>query len=200
MKHYYPKLVQKWEIQSKFEEDKDFEYGVNAAKLSHLLNSANPHEEEEIKRLNLPKVPKPNLIVLVGESGIGKTASICAYAKILRSERHPVIFYSFGKPETKDDISLDTFLKKVFGSDDIKKVCEFLKKAYYSKGITPTLILDNIHYCQYDDCHLASHILTTINQQLYQFLRLNIIMLSSVNNFAYKMETGSFIFQIFAFY
>lgn len=195
---YLPKIFLKRKIQAKFEENEGFQIHVKAANLSHLLQSQDPRDHEEIKRLNLQIKPKPNLIVLIGESGIGKTASISAYAMILRSQGHPVFYYSLSKSPEKAAITLDTFLQGAFGKCEIEEVCEIIEKLYCSKGITPTLIIDDIHFCQ-NDGKLASDVLTTINKLFYQRLELNIVMLSSVNKFAYRMTTGYFSQVFFEF-
>ena len=150
------------------------------------------HETSEIKRLGLAPTPKANLIVLIGESGIGKTTSVAKYSKILREQGQPVYYLSVDKTDKKT-LTKSSFLMRAFGTDDIEQICDVIYKNYTLKGKKATLIIDNIHYLQNNGV-LCSSILTTINNQFFQGLNMNVIMVSSVNDFAYRMDDGKIFF------
>ena len=48
------------------------------------------------KRIKIPK-NKPSLAIIVGESGIGKTTSICHYVQELRADNKPVLYHLCSK-------------------------------------------------------------------------------------------------------
>ena len=166
----------------KFQKEENFINAVKKANLSEKLTSNNPHDLPEIKRLQLPKFPRSNLILLVGESGIGKTASICLYAKILSDQGHPVLYYSLDQ----QTIKLESFLLDAFGTTRITEIYNMINKNFVSKNITPTMIIDNIHYCQ-NDLKSASDLLNFINDKLFQKIGCNVIMVSSNNSCTCKL-------------
>ena len=141
----------------------------------------------EIKRLILTPTPQNSLSVLIGESGIGKSSSVCKYARILREQGEPVYYVSLIKQDKP--MTRDTFLMNLFGTEDFQKIYDVLEKNYTVKGKTATLIIDNIHYLQHNGV-LCSSILSTLNLGFFQMLKMNVIMLSAVNDFAYKMNYG----------
>ena len=171
-----------WQIRRKFEKSNSFLPFSKSLNLNNQLENA--HEAIEIKRLGLSSIPTENLAIIVGESGIGKTTSICHYAKVLREQGYPVYYFTV---QNGKDFSLESFLMKAFGTSNLEVIYNEIEKRYTSKGKTATFIIDNIHYCEND----ASAILTTLNTTFFQALKMNIIMLSSVNWFAYDMETGA---------
>lgn len=195
LRDLFAKLYFPQNIVLKFETEDNFSYSLNESNLSGISLSKNPHNLPEIARLHLPKIPTPKLIVLIGDSGIGKTSSICLYAKILRKEGNPVYYYSFRKPE-KEDISLSTFLKDAFGTEKPEEVIDAISNIYSKKNMTPTFIIDNIHFCQ-NEGELASPIFNFINDTLFQKLRLNVVMLSSNFTFVERMATEVFFLFIF---
>ena len=150
------------------------------------------HEAIEIKRLELAATPQKSLAVLIGESGIGKSTSVCKYAKILRAQGHPV-YYFVMKKRDKKNLTFNSFLMEAFGTENFQQIYDVIKENYTLKGKNATLIIDNIHYCQNNGV-LCSSILTTLNNYFFQMLKMNIIMVSAVNDFAYRMNDGIVFF------
>ena len=187
--HIYQNIV------LKFETEDNFSFSLNGSNLSEISLSKNPHDLPEISRLHLPKIPTPKLIVLFG---FGKTSSICLYVKILREEGNPVYYYSFKKAE-KEDVSLSNFLKDAFGTEKPEEVCDTITKIYSKKNMTPTFVIDNIHFCQ-NDGELATPIFTFIHDTLFQKVGLNIVMLSSNFTFVMRMATEVEFFFFFLHY
>ena len=138
---------------------------------------------------------QPTLSIVVGESGIGKTTEICTYAKELREQGHPVIYYSF---QQKNVYKFEDFLISAFGTTDLNIITDTIGENYTDKGIFPTLILDNIHYAKKDG-KIDEGLLTFLNVTFYQALKMEIIMLSSVNRVAYEIE-NCYFFVFFLYY
>ena len=134
---------------------------------------------------------KPNesiLAVMVGESGIGKTTEICQYAEKFSSEGHSVRYVNLDK---NANYKFEELLKKIFGTSDEEMIIGTIRKQFTNKGKVPTLILDNIHYAVINE-KIDQGLLTFLNGQLYQGLKMAIIMLASVNGAAYEIDKCNF--------
>ena len=180
--HSQAKVLQKHDIEevivNKFE--KNAKFITFSRKMTDLI---------EIDRLRLPKAPQSqSLVVLVGESGIGKTTSICNYAKLLREKGFPVYYIYLNKGPK----NINTFLMENFETENLNEIGDIINKNYNNQNKIATLIVDNIHVCQKDG-ELFSDILTTLNNTFCQDLKMNVIMVSSQNEFAYKMNRGIII-------
>ena len=129
---------------------------------------------------------------MVGESGIGKTTSVMAFAHKLHQKGQPVIVTSLEKNQKFD---LEAFLIKVFGTNDRDLLETVLQNEFISKNKIPLLIIDNIHYALDENKKINEQLLTCLNN-FYQRRQLSVIMLSSVNNSAYEIMNCIFFYII----
>lgn len=134
---------------------------------------------------------EPTLAVVVGSSGIGKTTSICKYAKQLRDEGTPVLYISADKDKYYDK---KTFLQENFGTSKKNEIYGILKKLYKGKTQSPaTIIIDNIHFCKIEKNKIDPDLLTFLHK-LHQGLKMSIILLTSAHNAGYGIQSGNIYF------
>ena len=159
-----------------------------------FISRGNITDDPFIKsRLQIDK-KVPTLAIVIGESGIGKTTSICKYVEGLRNSKDPVpvMFISVQKDPTK--FNLKDFYESSFGTNDTVKIYETLRKLFGDREKTnkdpATIIIDNIQYCRDENGKIHSGLLTFFNNILYQGLGMSIILTSSVNNAAYEIDQG----------
>ena len=182
-------ILAKFEIDNGFLSFAETKFDNNKPKEPHTNKDLQEmHDVIEIRRLNLSSTPENRLTVLVGESGIGKSTSVCKYAKILRQQGSPVYYFCMNKRDKKS-MTISSFLMDLFGTDNLQQIYDVIENNYTSKGKTATLIIDNIHFCQNKGVFCSS-ILTTLNNTFFQRLKMNVIMSSSVNDYAYRMNYG----------
>ena len=145
-----------------------------------------------IERIPINK-SAPTLAIVVGESGIGKTTSICKYAKQLRDEGVPVLYYWADK---KKEYDFNKFLKQNFGTSNDDEIYDILRKLYKGKTKIPaTIIIDNIHVCTVEKNKIDPGLLSFLNK-LHQGLKMSIILLSSVNKVGYAIKTGNAFYYL----
>ena len=127
--------------------------------------------------------PECSLLVIVGESGIGKSTALKEYAKKLRKENIPVMYISI---ERDKPFIFQSFLMDVFGTTNRNDFSNVIRKFEMS----PTLIVDNIQLAKNDDGTLNEKLLTFLNGFLMQSLGMKIILLSSQNRIASEIKSG----------
>ena len=178
----YGEYKTKWHILKQFK--------TNISHLDFLPRNSNSGETlKQEKRMNF-EPNKSILSVVVGESGIGKTTEICQYVEELRKAELPVIYVSL---EKNTNFKFEDFMKEIFGTSDRRIIIETIENNYTKKGIVPTLIIDNIHYAVINE-KIDTGLLTFLNGQFYQGLKMAIIMLASVNGAAYEIDNCKFTF------
>ena len=175
----------KKKILAKFEQNEIFQQYL--PKKSATLNPENRMKFELNESL---------LSIVVGESGVGKTTEICNYAQQLREKEYPVIYFSIPK---NSGYKLENVLNLIFGTSDEELINRTIEENYTKKDKVPTLILDNIHYAMIDG-KVDEGLLNFLNVNLYQGLKMAIIMLSSVNRVAYEIQKCNVIFFLFFFF
>ena len=190
LKHSLKRIFNKQDLEKqildKFENSTTF--FKNDKKSKNQFVELEDPESFGIKRLNLPSNPTEGLTVLVGESGVGKTTSVCKYAKNLRDNGYPVYYYTL---RDKNENTTRNLFIQAFATDDLEAISEVIIKNYTSKGKTATFIIDNIDYCEKDG-QMGENTLIPLNVIFYQRLGMNVVMLSSVNQFAYtNMQSGT---------
>ena len=187
------KKVSKEFIAQKFTFDKTFENFIFAWKI-----------KDDAILENYLKINKenPTLSIVVGESGIGKTACLCKLAQTLRKEGHLVYFIS---PEKTKKFDVNIFFLKYFGINNSDEISKQLVKNFYSQVSdnantrndrkTPVLIIDNIDYCKDGDGKIDSTLLTFLNNNVYQQVPMSVIMVTSNDRIAYEINDGiSYLF------
>ena len=87
---------------------------------NYLINDPDPLISERIKISKSTAA----LAIIVGESGIGKTTSICKFVQELRDDHKPVLYISV-KKGSEDIFNLDQFYKDNFGTSNTKKFLKF---------------------------------------------------------------------------
>ena len=87
---------------------------------NYLINDPDPLISERIKISKNTAA----LAIIVGESGIGKTTSICKFVQELRDNHKPVLYISV-KKGSEDIFNLDQFYKDNFGTSNTKKFLKF---------------------------------------------------------------------------
>lgn len=149
-------------------------------------------EDKEFRLGFDAKNPSRTLTVIVGESGIGKTTEALHYARQLKENQFPVIFY---EAKQKENWKFPNFLNETFGIDDkdmIKMVVRDLKK----QGKTSTLIIDNIQLMTDSSGKIDKTLLRFLNATCYQALEMSVIMISSVHESAYEIERCMFFHSL----
>lgn len=136
---------------------------------------------------------EPALSVVVGESGIGKTTEICQYVEEIRKTGHPVLYVSMVLDK---NYTFAEFLNQTFGTSDRSLILKTIEENFTKKGIVATFIIDNIQYALVDD-KIDTALLTFLNGHFYQRLKMSVIMLASVNEAAYEIQSCNFFHWIF---
>lgn len=139
------------------------------------------------KRMNFSS-DEPALLVVVGESGIGKTTEICKYVEEIRKTGHPALYVNMSLNKT---YNFAQFLDETFGTSDSSLILNTIEKKFTKKGIVPTFIIDNIHYARVDD-KIDTALLTFLNGEFYQGLKMSVIMVASINEAAYEIQSCIF--------
>ena len=127
---------------------------------------------------------KKILVAIVGESGIGKTTSIIAFAQKQKKDGYPVIYAPLCKEKT---FNFDKFLLDVFGTNDKNRITQVIEHEAVTSEKIPMLIIDNINFALDEDKKIDLTLLSYLNG-LHQLWGLSVIMISSLNNAAYEIE------------
>ena len=183
---YYEKMLKEKGILHKFGKDDAYQMFLPKQTVENLKPE---------RRMNFTN-NQSILSVVVGNSGIGKTAEICQYAKELREAGHPVIYIHLSK---ETNYNFKALLEEIFGTSDKEIIIQTTENNYTKKDIVPTLIIDNIHYAVIND-KIDQDLLTFFNGQFYQGLKMAIIMLASVNGAAHEMNECNFFIGFFLYF
>ena len=111
----------------------------------------------------------------------------------------PVLYISVNKDGGK--FNRNKFYESNFGTSNTNEIVNTLSENYgiESKDCA-TLVIDNIDYCTDEKGKVDPGLLTFLNGQLYQGLKMCIILLSSINNIAYEIKKGNSFINIILHY
>ena len=190
MAPFYEDLVKKDETEKKKKRQEEAilqKFNSDGSHLQFLKQNLQAGNMVVEKRMNFSS-NKPSLSVVVGESGIGKTTEICQNVEEIRKTGHPVLYVNMVLDK---NYNFNEFLNQTFGTSDRSLIINTIQKNFIEKGIVPIFIIDNIHYALVDD-KIDTALLTFLNGHFYQRLGMSVIMVASVNEAAYEIESCNF--------